>query len=101
MTVTFPIDGGSEATSPPKSSSSTTSNTESEGVRMPAQVDLADTATPAGIELRDVTKTFMARRQRVDALGGVSLTVDRNQFVSLIGRSGCGKSTVLRLLADL
>jgi NitT/TauT family transport system ATP-binding protein len=68
---------------------------------MPAQVDLADTATPAGIELRDVTKTFMARRQRVDALGGVSLTVDRNQFVSLIGRSGCGKSTVLRLLADL
>ncbi|WP_404795264.1 ABC transporter ATP-binding protein [Streptomyces tendae] len=43
----------------------------------------------------------MARRKRVDALGGVSLTVDRNRFVSLIGRSGCGKSTVLRLLADL
>ncbi|MFG2514049.1 ABC transporter ATP-binding protein [Streptomyces sp. NPDC048584] len=43
----------------------------------------------------------MTRRKRVDALGGVSLTVDRNRFVSLIGRSGCGKSTVLRLLADL
>ena len=43
----------------------------------------------------------MERRRRVDALGGVSLTVERNQFVSLIGRSGCGKSTVLRLLADL
>lgn len=68
---------------------------------MPAQVDQTDTETPAGIELHDVTKTFAARRQRVDALGGVSLTVARNQFVSLIGRSGCGKSTVLRLLADL
>src|SRR5436190_5195163 len=99
MTVTFPIGGGSGATSPPKSSSSTTSTIESEGARMPAQVDQADMETPAGIELHDVTKTFMAKRQRVDALGGVSLTVDRNQFVSLIGRSGCGKSTVLRLLA--
>ncbi|MFK4548016.1 NitT/TauT family transport system ATP-binding protein [Streptomyces tendae] len=68
---------------------------------MPAQVDQAAATGPAGIELHDVTKTFMARRKRVDALGGVSLTVDRNRFVSLIGRSGCGKSTVLRLLADL
>jgi NitT/TauT family transport system ATP-binding protein len=56
---------------------------------------------PAGIQLDDVTKTFIARRERVDALGGVSLTVDESQFVSLIGRSGCGKSTILRLLADL
>ncbi|MFJ3889890.1 ABC transporter ATP-binding protein [Streptomyces rubrogriseus] len=68
---------------------------------MPAQVDQAHTTGPAGIELHEVTKTFMAKRQRVDALGGVSLSVDRNRFVSLIGRSGCGKSTVLRLLADL
>jgi NitT/TauT family transport system ATP-binding protein len=55
----------------------------------------------AGIRLVEVTKTFMDKRQRVDALGGVSLAVERDQFVSLIGRSGCGKSTVLRLLADL
>ncbi|MFF4053799.1 ABC transporter ATP-binding protein [Streptomyces chartreusis] len=68
---------------------------------MPAQVDPASTKTPAGIELHEVEKIFMSRRRRVDALGGVSLTVERNQFVSLIGRSGCGKSTVLRLLADL
>ena len=68
---------------------------------MPAQIDHSPTTTPAGIQLDDVTKTFVTRRQRMDALGGVSLTVDRNQFVSLIGRSGCGKSTVLRLLADL
>ncbi|GAB3614490.1 ABC transporter ATP-binding protein [Humibacter ginsengisoli] len=68
---------------------------------MPTQPDDASTEAIAGIQLHDVTKTFMARRQRVDALGGVSLTVDRNQFVSLIGRSGCGKSTILRLLADL
>ncbi|MGO4533701.1 ABC transporter ATP-binding protein [Leifsonia sp. 2MCAF36] len=68
---------------------------------MPTQIDHPPAATPAGIQLDDVTKTFVTRRQRMDALGGVSLTVERNQFVSLIGRSGCGKSTVLRLLADL
>ncbi|GAA2532281.1 ABC transporter ATP-binding protein [Streptomyces levis] len=68
---------------------------------MPAQVDPSSTKTPAGIVLQEVEKTFMAKRRRVEALGGVSLTVERNQFVSLIGRSGCGKSTVLRLLADL
>lgn len=55
----------------------------------------------ARIELSEVTKTFVDRRRRVDALGGVSLTIEPGQFVSLIGRSGCGKSTVLRLLADL
>lgn len=54
-----------------------------------------------GIELVDVTKTFVSKSARVDALGGVTLTVDQGRFVSLIGRSGCGKSTALRLLADL
>jgi NitT/TauT family transport system ATP-binding protein len=68
---------------------------------VPAQVDRVPATEPAGIQLSDVTKTFMDRRQRVEALGGVTLTVEHDQFVSLIGRSGCGKSTVLRILADL
>ncbi|MGN7799692.1 ABC transporter ATP-binding protein [Leifsonia sp. 22587] len=68
---------------------------------MSAHVDQSPATAPAGIQLEDVTKAFVARRRRTDALGGVSLTVERNQFVSLIGRSGCGKSTILRLLADL
>lgn len=68
---------------------------------MPAQVNRVPATEPTGIQLADVTKTFMARRQRVEALGGVTLTVGQGQFVSLIGQSGCGKSTVLRLLADL
>ncbi|GAA2616871.1 hypothetical protein GCM10010399_54740 [Dactylosporangium fulvum] len=37
----------------------------------------------------------------VRALRPVSLTIDRGSFVSLVGRSGCGKSTFLRLVAGL
>ncbi len=37
----------------------------------------------------------------IQALAGVSLTVQRGDFVSLIGPSGCGKTTMLRAIADL
>ncbi|KKI99009.1 ATP-binding cassette domain-containing protein [Prochlorothrix hollandica] len=35
------------------------------------------------------------------ALHNMTLTIDRGQFVSLVGSSGCGKSRVLRLLSGL
>lgn len=37
----------------------------------------------------------------VQALRGMSLDVNRGDFISLLGPSGCGKSTALRLIADL
>ncbi|WP_132423612.1 cell division ATP-binding protein FtsE [Pseudonocardia endophytica] len=48
------------------------------------------------IELRDVTKLYPASTR--PALNRVSATVDRGEFVFLIGPSGSGKSTLLRLL---
>jgi NitT/TauT family transport system ATP-binding protein len=68
---------------------------------MAGQARGAVAAEVEGISISDVTKTFTTRQQTVRALDGVNLSVRRSQFVSLIGRSGCGKSTVLRLLADL
>lgn len=53
------------------------------------------------VELQSVTKQFGADSARPPVLNGLSLRVQRREFVSLIGPSGCGKSTLLRLLAGL
>ena len=47
------------------------------------------------IEIRNVTKTFDGSQ----ALDGVTLAVYQNEFFSLLGGSGCGKTTLLRILA--
>jgi peptide/nickel transport system ATP-binding protein len=41
------------------------------------------------------------RRQRLNALRGVDLSVDEGESVALVGESGCGKSTLLRSIAGL
>ncbi len=57
--------------------------------------------TDALVSLRDVSKSFGAGRHTVTALHGVDLEVQRGEFVCLIGASGCGKSTILNLIAGL
>ena len=54
-----------------------------------------------GISLRGVHKTFGSGRHAVTALRDVDLDVARGEFVCLIGASGCGKSTILNLVAGL
>ena len=51
----------------------------------------------ATVRLRGVTKSFGAHQ----VLRGVSLDIEPGQFIAVVGRSGCGKSTMLRLLAGL
>jgi nitrate/nitrite transport system ATP-binding protein len=53
------------------------------------------------VELTQVSKHFDTRKGRFQALSNVNLSVARGEFVSLIGHSGCGKSTVLNLIAGL
>ncbi|MGQ7817781.1 ABC transporter ATP-binding protein [Metapseudomonas furukawaii] len=53
------------------------------------------------VELTGVSKHFDTRKGRFQALSDVNLRIARGEFVSLIGHSGCGKSTVLNLIAGL
>lgn len=54
------------------------------------------------LELNGITKTFPgANGHAVTALADLSLTIDRHEMVCLVGRSGCGKTTTLRLIAGL
>jgi len=54
------------------------------------------------IELKEVTKVYKPRRQRqVQAVTDINLEVAEGEFVVITGRSGCGKTTLLNLIAGL
>ena len=53
------------------------------------------------LDIRDLRKTFPAKKEPVEALGGVSMALRENEFVTLVGTSGCGKSTLLSIVAGL
>ncbi|PYX34266.1 MAG: ABC transporter ATP-binding protein [Acidobacteria bacterium] len=53
------------------------------------------------IEAVDLRKTYRVGKVEVQALCGVSFTVDKGKFVSVVGPSGSGKSTLFYLLGGL
>jgi len=53
------------------------------------------------LNLSQVSIEFPTKNGSFKALEKVDLTIDKGEFVSLIGHSGCGKSTVLNIVAGL
>lgn len=55
----------------------------------------------AGIELKDVSKHYKQGSTIVKAVDGLTLTIESGEFLSIVGRSGSGKTTTLDLLGLL
>src|SRR5262245_18322863 len=53
------------------------------------------------LKIDHVDKSFQRGNRETEVLKDVSLSIDRGEYVSIIGHSGCGKSTVLNIVAGL
>jgi NitT/TauT family transport system ATP-binding protein len=61
----------------------------------------ANQGGPTGIQVNAVEVLFTSSRHPVHALGSVDLSVGEGEFISLLGPTGCGKTTLLRVVGDL
>lgn len=71
----------------------------------PSSSPIAQTSPAAALQkldVADVSKRFKSRKQsEVHALEQISLQVTAGEFICLVGSSGCGKTTLLRMIAGL
>lgn len=53
------------------------------------------------LEIKELRKTYGAGETQVQALNGINLTVERGEFVAVVGSSGSGKTTFLNMVGGL
>ena len=54
-----------------------------------------------GIKLVNVSKVYTVEKENIKVLDGIDLTIPANKITVILGRSGCGKTTLLRLVSGL
>jgi sulfonate transport system ATP-binding protein len=55
----------------------------------------------AGIELHNVRKSYVVENRRIQVFSGINLSVPQERITVVLGKSGCGKTTLLRLIGGL
>ena len=56
---------------------------------------------PPLVEMKDVYKIYHMGDTEVHALDGISLTINKGEFVAIVGQSGSGKSTCMNIIGCL
>ncbi len=74
---------------------------ERRGVQEAIETERGSVGGTPELELATVGMTFESRAGQTVALTGIDLAIAREEFVAIIGQSGCGKTTLLRILAGL
>lgn len=55
----------------------------------------------AFLELKDIRKAYYLDKQKFPVLKGIDLSFERGEFVSILGESGGGKSTLMNIIGGL
>ena len=53
------------------------------------------------LQLKNITKDYLSGDMKVQALKGINLEFRKSEFVSILGQSGCGKTTLLNIIGGL
>ena len=53
------------------------------------------------LELKQIVKDYVSGNETVHALRGNTLSFRKSEFVSILGQSGCGKTTLLNIIGGL
>ena len=53
------------------------------------------------LKLKNIKKTYVSGDEKVEALKGISIEFRKSEFVSILGQSGCGKTTLLNIIGGL
>jgi putative ABC transport system ATP-binding protein len=67
-------------------------------------MDARDSIRPLGpvvIDIENITKNYVMGEETVHALRGVSLQIQRNEYIAVMGPSGSGKSTLMNMIGCL